>query len=93
MTIFADSRYAEGTQFHAYDSRTGKVQNTVFRTWPNVVQTFFYYNWVEGDRIDLLSKNFYGRSDLWWHIMDINPQILNPFEIAPGTQIRIPRAQ
>ena len=93
MTLFADSRYADGAQINAYDSRTYKIQKTIFRTWPTYLETFFFYNWVEGDRIELVSNLFLGRPDLWWQIMDLNPQILNPFNIAPGTQLRIPRAQ
>ena len=93
MTLFADSRYADGVQLNAYDSRTFTVQKTIFRSWPDYVEAFFFYNWVDGDRIVLVSNKFLGRPDLWWQIMDINPQILNPFTIAPGTQLRIPRAQ
>jgi len=29
---------------------------------------------------------------MWWEIMDINPEILDPFTITPGTQLRIPNA-
>ena len=91
MTIYFDSRYADGIYFKAVDSRTSKVQQTVFRSWPEYSQSFFFYNWVEGDRIDLLAKHFLGKTDSWWEIMDLNPEVLNPFEIAPGTQLRIPR--
>jgi hypothetical protein len=93
MTIYFDSRYADGVHFKAFDSRTNKVQQTVFRTWPEYSQAFFFYNWVDGDRIDILAKHFLGKADLWWQIMDLNPDILNPFDIAPGTQLRIPRGQ
>jgi hypothetical protein len=29
---------------------------------------------------------------LWWRILDVNPEIINPQEITPGTQLRIPNA-
>lgn len=93
MPLFFDSRYADGVKLNAYDSRTFKIQKTIFRNWPNYVETFFFYNWVEGDRIDLLADTFLANPSLWWQIMDLNPQILDPFDIAPGTQLRIPRGQ
>lgn len=94
MPIFYDSRYADegSVRFTAYDSRDAKYKKTVFRQWPSYETRYFYYDWVETDRIDLLALEFLGNSSLWWQIMDINPQILNPFSIEPGTRIRIPRA-
>ena len=89
--IFLDSRYLDGTIAKAYDARTGSYELGVFRTFPAYSLRFFYYDWVETDRLDDLALKFVGSSDLWWQIMDLNPQILDPFSIAPGTQIRIPR--
>ena len=89
--IFLDSRYVDGTIYKSYDSRTGSYQLTVIRNWPTFALTFFLYDWVETDRLDDLALQFLGSSNLWWQIMDLNPEILDPFTIAPGTQIRIPR--
>ena len=89
--IFLDSRYVDGTIAKAYDARTGSYELGVFRNFPSYSLGFFYYDWVETDRLDDLALQFLGSSGLWWQIMDLNPQILDPFAIAPGTQIRIPR--
>jgi hypothetical protein len=89
--IFLDSRYLDGTIAKAYDARTGAYELGVFRNFPSYSLGFFYYDWVETDRLDDLALQFLGSSDLWWQIMDLNPQVLDPFSIAPGTQIRIPR--
>lgn len=88
--IFLDSRYADGLLYKAYDSRTGKYQLAVERTWPSYVSSFFWHYWVETDRLDNLALRYVGKSNLWWRIMDINPEIVDPFSIAPGTPIRIP---
>lgn len=89
--IYLDSRYVDGTVFKAYDSRTDKYQLTVFRNFPSYSVTFLIYEWVETDRIDDIALQFLGKADLWWQIMDLNPEILDPFNITPGTQLRIPR--
>lgn len=89
--IFLDSRYVDGTIYKAYDARNGSYQLTVNRNFPTYTASFFYYDWVETDRLDDLALQFLGSTDLWWQILDLNPEILDPFSIAPGTQLRIPR--
>ena len=92
--IYLDSRYADGTVFKAFDSRVIKqeYQLTVFRKWPTYKTNFFIYVWNEMDRIDNVANKFLGDSQMWWQIMDINQEIIDPFDIAPGTQVRIPNA-
>ena len=89
--IFSNSRYAEGTVFKAYDSRNGKYGVSVTRQFPEDSSTFFYYIWSERDRIDSVSYRFFGDSSMWWQIMDINPEVQNPFDIPVGAVLRIPR--
>lgn len=88
--IFSDSRYADGNIFKSYDARTKKYGVTVLRNFPDDSQPFFYYTWAERDRIDGIAHRFYGDGDMWWKIMDFNPEIMNPFDINVGTVLRIP---
>ena len=90
--IFLDSRYADGTLFKAWNARKSQYDLAVFRTWTNEVKSFFIYEWVETDRIDNVATRFYGEPNLWWVILDMNPEILNPQNIPPGTQLRISHA-
>ena len=89
--IYLDSRYADGTVFKAYDARNSTYQLTVFRNFPVYKTSFFTYEWVETDRIDDIALQFLGKSEFWWQIMDLNPEILDPLNILPGTHLRIPR--
>lgn len=89
--IYLDSRYVDGTVFKAYDSRNNSYQLTVFRNFPIYTVGYFMYEWVETDRIDDIALQFLGKPEFWWQIMDINPEVLDPFNIEPGTLIRIPR--
>jgi len=88
--IYLDSRYADGSLFKAYDSRTDTYELTVFRSFPSYSVAYFSYTWVETDRLDRVALKFLGATNLWWQIMDINPEIIDPLNIAPGTVLRIP---
>lgn len=90
--IFLDSRYADGKIFKAWHAHKQEYHLTVFREFPSYVQSYFIYEWVETDRLDNLATRYFGDPALWWEILDINPEIINPITIAPGTQIRIPNA-
>ena len=90
--IYLDSRYVDGRVFKAWNARKQQYDLTVFREWPTYTQSYFIYEWVETDRLDNLATRFLGDSSQWWVIMDINPEIIDPNEIKPGTQLRIPNA-
>jgi phage tail protein X len=89
--IYGDSRYAESAIYKAQDSRSGLVQVTVRRIYPTATSDYYIYVWKETDRIDVLAQRVYANSDAWWRIMDYNPEIADALNIAPGTQIRLPR--
>jgi hypothetical protein len=90
--IFTDSRYATGRAFKAHDSRSNSYGVAVMRSFPVQKSKFYHYTWVEKDRIDILAEEFLGSPDLWWVIMDFNPELIDPFDIAVGTVLRIPSA-
>jgi hypothetical protein len=88
--IYADSRYADGSFLKAFDSKTKVFYTTVLRNFPTGSSDFFYYSWVAGDRIDVIAHKILGSSDFWYKIMDVNPEIIDPMNIEPGTVIRVP---
>ena len=92
--IFLDSRYSDASLYKSWDNRLSKQEYhiTVKREWPTYVVPYFNYEWIETDRLDLLANKFLGNSELWWQILDINPEIIDPLNILPGTNIRIPNA-
>lgn len=47
---------------------------------------------TEGDRLDLLSQQFYGTTLYYWIISAANPDLINQGSlfVTPGTEIRIP---
>ena len=85
------SRYADGTFGVVADRHAEQPTLHVFRNF-NVPDNVKYYVYTikSGDRVDVLASTIYGKPELWHKIMDVNPNILDPFSIAPGTVIRIP---
>ena len=89
--IYTDSRYADGKVFSTYTTRGTEYQALVFRQFPTYSMGYSVYLWRQEDRIDRIALTFLGDASKWWSIMDINPEILNPYDIAVGTVVRIPR--
>lgn len=89
--IYLDSRYSDGTLFIAQEPKSSDYVLTVFRTFPTYNIAYYWYEVTENDRIENIATKTLGKPHLWWQIMDINPEVLNPFELRPGLQLRIPR--
>lgn len=91
MSIALQSRYQQGTLVRLPDS-SGTFNLSVLRTVPASQSSFTLYIWQAGDRPDLVAQEQLGNPSLWWAIFDINPGLIYPLNIAPGTVIRIPTA-
>lgn len=96
LPITPDSRYAAhngGTVLRSPTSDNGKTpyQTSVFRTiLPAIPGRFYYHIWKGTDRLDILAQEVFQDPTKWWSILDINPEIIYPFDIPAGTFIRIP---
>jgi len=90
--IHYNSRYDTSGEVAVVPSRTPEERTkTVFRVFPRRQRgTFGKYVWRDGDRIDKIATFFLGSPNRWWEIMDLNPEIHSPAEIAPGATIRVP---
>ena len=85
------SRYYDGPLIQIPHKYTGEYTIGVFRKFPNSITTnYFDYTWVDGDSLGALAERFGDGPKYWWEIMEINPEITNPFTITPGTVIRMP---
>ena len=87
MSMFKDSRY---TKTSAY-VRHGKnlILSIRNRNYFNLDNAAFY-TVVQGDTIDGIAYAHYGNAQLWWAIMDANPQYQSEVDIKPGDVIAIP---
>jgi hypothetical protein len=89
--IYLDSRYADGVLFIAQEPKSLDYMLSIFRTFPSYSVAYYWYEVTENDRIEWIASKTLGNPHLWWQIMDINPEILNPFNLEPGLELRIPR--
>ena len=90
--IHYNSRYDVAGEVVVVPDRYGdEMVKTVFRVFPDSQSgAFGQYVWRDGDRIDQVANFFVGNASRWWEIMDLNPEIHSPAEIAPGMSIRVP---
>ena len=89
--IERESRYYIGPLSQTPNKYTGSYEISVYRAFPATKQvTYTNYTWVDGDSLALLAQRYLKNAKYWWEIMDINPSISDPFNIAPGTVIKVP---
>ena len=85
------SRYYDGQLAQIYNESTKAYDIAVFRDFPETIsETYFEYTWKYGDVLSVIAKTYLGRSEYWWKIMEINPEITDPLSIEPGNIIRVP---
>ena len=90
MAIRADSRYANG-ELVVVTLPNGQSSRMLWQA-PLTVEDvpFQYYMIVEGERLDTLASRIYGDPTVWWTIADMNPELLWPGALIPGTLMRVP---
>lgn len=49
-----------------------------------------YYTYLEGDTLDGIAFKYYGNANLYWAILDANPQYLSEMDIKVGDVLMIP---
>lgn len=49
-----------------------------------------YYTVIEGDTLDGIAFKNYGNANLYWAILDANPQYMSEMDIKVGDTIMIP---
>lgn len=92
MTIYLGSRY-QSTPVRAEVDRQGIQRLFVLRVQqPADDASLPTYIWREGDRIDRVALALLGQASRWHQIMDVNPDLLDPGSITPGTVVRYPSA-
>ena len=93
MAINGSSRYINSLVDYIQLTENGSQHPMVFFDFPDLgdVALLGTHIYVEGERLDQLAMTYYKRPLLWWVIAAYNPQIKDPMNILPGTEIRIPR--
>lgn len=85
------SRYYDGPLAQTKDKYTSQYVISVFRAFPaSKAVNYITHIWKEGDSLTRLSKDYGLGTRYWWEIMEINPEIMDPFSIPIGTSLRVP---
>jgi len=85
------SRYYDGPLAQTKGKYSGKYDISVFRRFPtSIAVRYISYVWKQGDTLSNIAERYGSGAKFWWEIMDINPEILDPFYIQPGTVLRVP---
>lgn len=92
MGIFQGSRYEYSVVDFVTVKDDSDANPVVFYSFGDL-GSFNYteHTYILGERLDTISQSYYSRPDLWWAILDYNPEITDPQNIKPGTVLRIPR--
>ena len=89
--ILEGSRYQTAQLVRVVDA-AGKYHPTIFRSVATqTTQAYTTYVWQDFDRLDILAAKYLGDPELYWMILDLNPEIMDPLSITPGTVLRIPQ--
>lgn len=87
-----DSRYYDSTIDYFSVKPTGDNYPVIFYTFSELGKANYVdYTWKQGDRIDSLAALYFLFPTRWWIIAEFNPKISDWLNVAPGTNIRIPR--
>lgn len=90
MTIKNTSRY--NFSIVDYLSKDSKAEATpvVFYVPDDLTDISYKLHEYKGETLSQLSWQYFNRPDMWWSIVEYNPEIKDFFSISNGTTIRIP---
>jgi hypothetical protein len=87
-----DSRYSDATIDYFTPTEAGENVQVMFYDFSYLGQMdYVNYSWQLGDRIDSIAARYFSYPTRWWIIAEFNPKINDWLNVAPGTNIRIPR--
>lgn len=87
MSVYSRSRFIQTeVDLFNYPALIMRIRNPANFN-PN---TSTNYQFTGYDNVRLLAYKFYGSPDLWWAILDANPQYQSELEIQVGDILKIP---
>lgn len=91
MAINPQSRYYNSNVGYVQMTADGEYKPIVFYSPDSLVGiNYREHIYKSGERLEGLAFKYFNRADLWWSIVEYNPEIKDFFNIEPGTVLRIP---
>lgn len=81
------SRYATAEIQYILDSRSRETRPTVSRYAVLPPAPSEVRRWRDGDRVDLIGKQYAGKSSQWWTVMDLNSDVIDPLGFSRGSSV------
>lgn len=94
--IFIGSRYEQEDVQYLLDARSNVTRPTVMRNNSQLRLKQLSSRgrntatWNSSFRVDQVATELVKDPERWWEIIDLNPDILNPWNIPPATQVVVP---
>lgn len=91
MSIYQGSRYEFSVVDFVAIEEDADANAVVFYEFEDIgTITYREHTYRQGERLDNIAFDYYQDPALWWFILDVNPEIVDPTNIKPGAVIRIP---
>jgi nucleoid-associated protein YgaU len=91
MGIFQGSRYEYSVVDFVAIEEDADANAVVFYSFEELgVFSYSEHTYIQGERLDSIAQRYYDSPDMWWTILDHNPEISDPDNIKPGQVLRIP---
>lgn len=87
MAVFEGSRYVPTS---LYEREHGGIAFNIRTRVKFNLENASYYTVVRGDTIDGIAYNLYGNAQLYWAILDANPQYSSELDVEVGDVLVIP---
>lgn len=92
MSIYKSSRYASSEIDYLSVVENGDVTPVVTYEFADLGKmSWIDYTWKGGDRLDLVSYQFYRTPHLWYLIAEANPELEDIQNIPAGYVVRVPK--
>jgi phage tail protein X len=86
MGVYRGSRYINTKLYDHKGALTMDIRSRYVFDLTNAI----YYTVVQGDTLDGIAYRQYGNTQLWWAILDANPQYQSELEVKAGDVLCIP---
>jgi hypothetical protein len=91
MPIYSGSRYEDSTVDYFNKKEYQSTTPIVFYSPDSLASiSFFTHSYIPGETLWGLADRYMKRPDLWWAIVEYNPEIVDFINIPSGTMLRIP---
>lgn len=84
--IYKNSRYTKTSVENTDGISVFKLRKRFEFNTDNAV----IHQYSEGDSLEGIALNYYNDPQLWWVILEANPQVKNALEVPYGTNLVIP---